>query len=284
MDNFAQNSPAFNAFAINSSPATPNIAPGEVNNLFSSAAASNAAFLAGFFSITAPRSWEIAATVPGFHLPRLWFSASAKPLNPQYQKWSLEVEHSFRSGTCRWMFSTSAITAFTNLFFDNGLNAAVPLGTPGFTNGFNGLPLTPAATNVSEPSLKPFPVASPTTTALAMTFISAAGPAGIVQVNYVYSHALDDYSNGGNPGVPFKSALPPTAPPIAPSASRRIRSIPANSIMAIPTTTSGTTSAATTSGPCRSADFSGIVAGTPLPMDGKFLARSSLAAVCPSRQ
>ena len=199
VDNFAQNSPAFNAFAINSSPATPNIAPGEVNNLFAATAASNAAFLAGFSNgATFP---EIAATVPGFTPPAL-FSASAKPLNPQYQKWSLEVEHSFGQNMSLDVQYVGN-HGIHELFFDNGLNAAVPLGTPGFTNGFNGLPLTPldqrfgTVTQTISGGVSNY-------NGLAMTF-TRRWASGIVQVNYVYSHALDDYSNGGNPGVPFVS-------------------------------------------------------------------------------
>ena len=199
VDNFAQNSPAFNTFSINSSLASPNIAPGEVNNLFAATAASNAAFLAGFSNGAAFP--EIAATVPGFSPPGL-FSASARPLNPQYQKWSLEVEHSFGQ-------SMSLDVQYVGnhgiheLFFDNGLNAAVPLGTQGFTNGFNGLPLTPldqrfgAVTQTISGGVSNY-------NGLAMTF-TRRWSSGIVQVNYVYSHALDDYSNGGNPGVPFVS-------------------------------------------------------------------------------
>jgi hypothetical protein len=199
VDNFAQNSPAFNTFSINSSLATPNIAPAAANNLFAATAGSNTAFLQGFSNgATFP---EIAASVPGFSPPGL-FSASQRPLNPQYQKWSLEVERSFGQ-------SMSLDVEYVGnhgiheLFFDNGLNAAVPLGTQGFTNGFNGLPLTPLDQRFG-PVTQTISGGVSNYNGLAVTF-TRRWSSGIVQVNYVYSHALDDYSNGGNPGVPFVS-------------------------------------------------------------------------------
>ena len=151
VDNFAQNSPAFNAFSINSSPGTPDIAPGEVNNLFSATAASNAAFLAGFSSgATFP---EISATVPGFSPPGL-FSASAQPRNPQYQKWSLEVEHSFGQNMSLDVQYVGN-HGIHELFFDNGLNAAAP--------GFDGLPQTALDQRFGTDRPKRSRVASPTT-------------------------------------------------------------------------------------------------------------------------
>ena len=77
------------------------------------------------------------------------------------------------------------------LFFDNGLNAAAP--------GFDGLPQTAldqrfgTVTQTISGGVSNY-------NGLAMTF-TRRWSSGIVQVNYVYSHALDDYSNGGNPGI-----------------------------------------------------------------------------------
>ena len=191
VDNFAQNSPAFNGFSINSSAATPNVAPGEVNNLFSAAAASNSAFIAGFNSgATFP---QISASVPGFAPPAL-FSASHRPVNPQYQKWSLEVERSFGQNMSLDVEYVGN-HGIHELYFNNGLNAFAP--------GFTGLPSTPldsrfgAVTQTISGAVSNY-------NGLAITFTRRWGT-GVGQINYVYSHALDDDSNGGNPGVPFVS-------------------------------------------------------------------------------
>jgi hypothetical protein len=197
-DSFAQNSPAFNTFSLNSSAATPNVAPGEANNLFAAAAASNTAFLAGFNNgATFP---EISASVSGFSPPGL-FSASRRPLNPQYQKWSLEVERSFGQNMSLDVQYVGN-HGIHELFFDNGLNAAVPISTA-FPAGFNGLPLTPLDSRFG-PVTQTISGGVSNYNGLAMTFTRRWG-SGIAQINYVYSHALDDYSNGGNPGVPFVS-------------------------------------------------------------------------------
>jgi hypothetical protein len=197
VDNFAQNSPAFNGFSLNTSPATPNLAPGEMKNLFSAAAASNAAFLSGFNSgATFP---EISASVPGFSPPAL-FSASRRPVNPQYQKWSLEIQHSFGQNMSLDVQYVGN-HGIHELYFNNGLNAAVPLGSQGFPNGFAGLPVTPLDQRFG-PVTQTISGGVSNYNGLVVTFTRRWG-SGVGQVNYVYSHALDEFSNGGNPGVPF---------------------------------------------------------------------------------
>jgi Carboxypeptidase regulatory-like domain len=190
VDNFAQNSPAFNIFAVNSSAATPNLAPGEANNLFSAAAASNAAFLAGFNS--GATFTQLSASVPGFSPPGL-FSASHRPVNPQYQKWNLEIEHKFgehMSLDVQYVGNHG----IHELFFDNSLNAGVPAG-------FAGLPTTALDTRFG-PVTQLLDSGVSNYNGLATTF-TRRWSSGILQFNYVYSHALDVVSNGGNPGVPF---------------------------------------------------------------------------------
>jgi Carboxypeptidase regulatory-like domain len=196
VDNFAQNSPAFNIFSVNSSLATPNIAPGEVNNLFPLAAASNSAFLAGFSNgATFP---ELSASVPGFSPPGL-FSASNRPVNPQYQKWSLGLERSFGPNMSLGVQYVGN-HGIHEVFFDGGLNAAVPVSAQ-FPTGFAGLPLTPLdprfgiVTQVLSSGVSNY-------NGVSLMFTRRWG-SGVGQINYTYSHALDDVSNGGNPGVPF---------------------------------------------------------------------------------
>lgn len=191
VDNFAQNSPAFNIFAINSSATTPNLAPGETNNLFDAAAASNAAFLAGFNN--GATFAQLNASVPGFSPPGL-FSASRRPANPQYQKWNLEIERSFGQNMSLDVQYVGN-HGIHELFFDNSLNASVAGGT------FVGLPATPLDTRFG-PVTQTLSGGVSNYNGLATTFTRRWG-SGVLQLNYVYSHALDVVSNGGNPGVPF---------------------------------------------------------------------------------
>ncbi len=193
VDNFAQNSPAFNIFSINASAATPNLTPGETNNLFDAASASNKAFLAGFNN--GATFSQISASVPGFSPPGL-FSASNHPVNPQYQKWNLEIEHRFGQNMSLDVQYVGN-HGIHELFFDNSLNAAVPGGA------FVGLPSAPLDTRFG-PVTQTLSDGVSNYNGLATTFTRRWG-SGIVQVNYVYSHALDMVSNGGNPGVPFVS-------------------------------------------------------------------------------
>src|SRR3984957_17864632 len=94
VDGFAGNTPAVNTFVVNGAP----ISPAETNggNLFTAAAASNAAFLAGFANGLSFN--QIAAEVPGFSSPAL-FTADRHTHIAQYQKWNLEIEQGFGANT-----------------------------------------------------------------------------------------------------------------------------------------------------------------------------------------
>jgi hypothetical protein len=191
-DSFAENSPAFNFFAVGGS--VPGyITPGQTGNLFQAAAHSNAAFLAGFHSGESFQT--IAAQVPGF-LPPLLTSSTRNPKTPQYQKWSLELQHRFGENMSWGLeyVGNHGIHIFT---LNNGLNAYDP-------GGFAGFPLSPTDPRFGE-------VAQVESNGVSnyhglTTTFTKRWRGGEAQVNYTWSHAFDTVSNGGIPAASYEAA------------------------------------------------------------------------------
>ncbi len=189
-DNFADNPPLFNQFTV----AGNNLTPGETllgGNLFSDAATSNTAFLQGFSNgLTLA---QIQAIAPSFAPPALT-SAENRPKTPQYQKWSLGVQRSFGS-------NMSVDVQYVGLHGIHEFNQNA--GINAFAPGFTGLPATPTdprfgvVTQINSIGVSNY-------NGLATSFTKRFR-SGLVQLNYTYSHALDDASNGGVPGVAFES-------------------------------------------------------------------------------
>ena len=86
------NPPLVNNYAVTGY----NLAPGETNSLSKNAAASNAAFVNGF--ATGQTLAQIQATDPTFTPPNVQTPASTIH-SPQYQKWSLQMQHTFGAST-----------------------------------------------------------------------------------------------------------------------------------------------------------------------------------------
>jgi hypothetical protein len=177
-DNLSQNAPNFNPFVeFSGSAACPGtLSPNEAGNIFGCAAADNAAFLTAYNSG--------ASTVP---LPPGFTYTDKKTYAPQFQKWNLQVQKGFGPN--------DLITIGYNgnhgihiPIFDNGVN--------GF--GFGNLPAAPPTsqfgivTDVTSGGVSNY---NGVTASYQHRFNGMGG--GLVQLNYTYSKALDDVSNGG---------------------------------------------------------------------------------------
>jgi hypothetical protein len=183
----ALNTPGLTAFTIGNG----NIAPGVPGSLFTTAAAANAALVAGFHSGGSFDS--LSSSVPGFAPPN--FTSFPNRLDsPTYYKWNFEIQQSIGSRTVVSV-NYSGMHGIHIPVPDGGMNAYCP--TSVCTNGFVGLP-----TAVPAPSLGTVTqylqagTASYNGLQLSMQRRLAAGLS--FNVNYVWSHALDDVSNGGS--------------------------------------------------------------------------------------
>jgi outer membrane receptor protein involved in Fe transport len=190
IDNFANNPPNNPEFIVASSNIS---AASDPSSLFAAAATSNAAFQAGFHNGESFN--QISASVPGFTAPNL-ASVQNHPKVPQYVKWNLSVERQF--GT-----NTSVSVQYVGnhgskiFFLNNGINgfdgtgtfASLPAAAP--NPSFNTVLF---AQNIGESNY------SGVTASFTHRYKS-----GLVQINYSYSHALDDVSNSGVVNAPFST-------------------------------------------------------------------------------
>ena len=183
------NPPLSNHFAIQGN----NIAPNETTSLFKDAANSNARFLSGF---AAGESWsEIAATVSGFSPPAI-ASPDRVLKSPQYQKWSLEAQQAFGSGT----------SVSIGYFGNHGLHELMQNPSAnafGFGTLTHGKCTSPPVPPCADPR---FGGVNQLTTAgvsnyngMVATFQKrfTGRSQGIFQANYTYGHAFDEVSDGG---------------------------------------------------------------------------------------
>jgi hypothetical protein len=167
-----------------------NIAPGVPGSLFTSAAQSNQAFQSQFKSGGSLNS--ISNSVAAFSSPN-FTSFPNKFLNPEYYKWNLELQHTVGARTVI-SANYSGMHGIRIPIPDGGLNAYCP--TSACPNGFAGLPSAvpnPAFATVTQytsagiASYNGLQLSAQERMATGLTF----------NVNYTWSHALDDVSNGG---------------------------------------------------------------------------------------
>lgn len=190
------NAPGYEAFFT---PA-PTLAPGAPGNPFTAGANSNAALLQAFKSGGSFNS--ISAAIPGFNAPN--FSSFPSTFNtPHYYKWNLEVEQQLP-----WKLLLTVNYAGMHgvqiPVGDFGLNAycnpkAADSPCP---NGFAGLPTAPPdpALGVVEQYLN----AGTASYNGLITSVQRRLSDGLTfTVNYTWSHALDDVSNGGIANEPY---------------------------------------------------------------------------------
>ena len=171
-----------------------NLAPEETDSLFKLAAASNAAFVAGFAA--GDNFAQIKASDPLKFFPPSLIVTTIHPGTPQYQKWSLEVQQTFRTNTSVTLgyYGNHGIHEFVqnpsaNAYGWGPFPAALcssppvpPCADPRFA-GVNEY-ATPGISNYNG---------------VVVSFRKkfAGFGNGLFQANYTYGHALDEVSNGG---------------------------------------------------------------------------------------
>ena len=179
-DLLLSNPPFNNGFVVGSTATTPLL----LSNAPAVAAASNAAFLSSFASGGTLAS--ISATNP-FFAPPSFFNPAGVLHSPRYGEWNLEMEKSVGANT----------TFSMNYVGNRGLHEPWTNVAPnGFDpNGFGGLPLTapdPRFSTVQEIETSAISNYNGLTLSLSRRYKPVQ-----FQVNYTWSHALDEISNGG---------------------------------------------------------------------------------------
>ncbi len=198
------NFPLFDSYAITRD----NLTPNETTNLFQDAFASNMAFRSGFAAgetLADIKEVDHNFSPPGFT------TQNGRIRSPQYQRWSLELQHAF-----------GAKASFTVGYFGHhGIHGLVHDPNAN-AYGFGSLPKELCTGKASLPCADPRfrGVTELTTNAISnyngmvvslQRRFSAWGQ-GMFQANYTYGHAFDEVSNGGQFGFTFASAQNPQDP------------------------------------------------------------------------
>jgi hypothetical protein len=186
---FAYNPPLVNGFLVTGDV----LSPGENNSLFSQAKASNAAFVNAFTS--GETLAQIKASVPNFSPPGI-VTAERHTHEPQYQRWSLQLQQAFGTHT----------SLSVGYFGHHGIHELV-VNPSANAWGFGSLPAgrctdpipdcapDPRFSRVLELDTK----AVSNYNGMVVSFQHRVGrwSNGLFQANYTYGHALDEVSNGG---------------------------------------------------------------------------------------
>ena len=174
------------------------LVPSAPGSAASAAAASAAAFQSGFAN---GASFNMLSSVPGFAAPNI-STASQTIKYPTYEEWSLSVEQQV---TRNDSFSVQYVgnRSYHQPVQNNGVNAWNSGGAAGFGALSTSGPPNPnfaAVTQVSSSAISNFNggVAQWQHRARSLT----------VSLNYEYSHALDEISNGGFDGFSSNSVYP----------------------------------------------------------------------------
>jgi carboxypeptidase family protein len=214
VDNISENPPLAPTFTVGSGALPLAISPAEPKNLIGTAAASNAGFQTGF--ISGLTEAQIAATVPGFANPSMNFTDFENA--PQYQKWSLEIEHGFgRNDSVTISYSgnhgihepvqNSALNAYSPSPFA-GLPTSAPDPRFGYVEGV----FSEAVSNYNGVSIS----------------ATHRYSSGQISANYTYSHALDEISNGGFSPLAYTSFFSTNTSPIFPQDPNNLRGMYGN--------------------------------------------------------
>ena len=191
-ENAAFNAPGLNAFTIGNG----TLAPGIGGSLFSTAAQANQALLSQFRSGGSFNS--ISQSVPGFAAPS-FFSFPNAFNQPTYYKWNFEVEQAL-GAKMGLTVNYSGMHGIHIPVADEGLNGYCP--TSVCPNGFVGLPT--AAPNLALGTVTQYLSAGTSNYNGVTISLQRRLSAGLTfNVNYTWSHALDDVSNGGVANLPF---------------------------------------------------------------------------------
>ena len=188
------NPPLVNSFRVTNN----NLTPNETASLFKDAANSNAAFVNGFAA--GETLAQIQSKIPQF-FPPAFDNAGGSIDPPQYQKWNLELQQTFGTGT----------TLSIGYFGHHGIHVPIPNSS---ANAWGFGPFPPAL--CTSPPVPPCAdprfsgvmelrtVGVSNYNGLVVSLQHGFGQ-GIIQANYTYGHALDEISNGGA-AFPFTSA------------------------------------------------------------------------------
>jgi hypothetical protein len=191
---FRANPPLLNSFqAINN-----NLAPNETTSLFKDTASSNTAFVNGFSA--GETLAQIQAKIPQF-FPPAFNNPGGSTDSPQYQKWNLELQQAFGTGTnlsigyfghhgIHVPFQNSSANAWGFGPFPTALCTSPPIA-PCADPRFSGV------TELRTVGVSNY-------NGLVVSLQHRFGQ-GVIQANYTYGHALDEISNGGA-AFPFTSA------------------------------------------------------------------------------
>jgi outer membrane receptor protein involved in Fe transport len=183
VDNLAGNAPNVSMYVVNGGYYAPNETAG-AGSLFTLAANSNAAFVNGFPSGISLA--QLQASDPFFAPPSFTYTPNFTHI-PYYEKWSMEVEKQFGTNTSLTVGYIGNHGLHESALY-NSVNAFDP-------NGFVGLP-----TSAPDPRFNVVTGAynNGISDYNGMT-ISAVHRyrSGQLGVNYTFSHALDEISNGG---------------------------------------------------------------------------------------
>jgi hypothetical protein len=192
-DSLSSNTPVLNSFVEN---IFGNLSPQQVangGNIFSAAAASNAALNSGFASggTLASITAEVAAAGAAFAPPG--FNNVTSIRAPEYWEWNFEVQHAVGRNTSL-IVNYVGNHGYHETAFENNQNAYCPTST--CPNGFIGLP-------AAQPDQRFGTVTQIETAAvsnyngLTVTAQHRFSQGLQLQANYTWSHALDEISNGG---------------------------------------------------------------------------------------
>ncbi|MGA8594329.1 MAG: carboxypeptidase regulatory-like domain-containing protein [Bryobacteraceae bacterium] len=188
----AFNSPGLNAFTIGSGA----IAPGVPGSLFTTTAAANQALRSQFSSGGSFNS--ISATVPGFAPPN-FFSFPSYFNQPTYYKWNFEIQQAI-TPKMTLTLNYSGMHGSHLPIADEGLNGYCPPSV--CATGFAGLPAAPP-----NPALglvtQYLSAGNSNYNGLTVSFERRLSAGLTFNLNYTWSHALDDVSNGGVANLPF---------------------------------------------------------------------------------
>ena len=180
-DLMSQNPPLYNQFvvagdSIGGSCAGGYLSPNQAGNLYDCETAANAAFNTAYSSGS-----NTVAAAPNI------VTATHRIEAPQYQKWSLEIQKGFGANTS-FSIGYYGNHGIYEPVVNSGLNAY----------GFGSLPAVIPQSQFAEITLVESAGISNyngMTVSFRHRFTGMGG--GLLQVNYTYSHALDEISNGG---------------------------------------------------------------------------------------
>jgi hypothetical protein len=201
---FSGNVPTYNLFTTFGD----NLAPDESTNLFKDAAASNGTFLNAFAS---GRSFaQIQAAIPNFSPPAIAVAASSMH-TPRYQRWSLEWEQGFGTGT----------SVSVGYFGHRGIHELMQNPNAN-AFGFGSLPkgqcASPPVAPCSDPRFSEVlefstnAVSNYNGMVVSFKHRFSRWTQGLLQANYTYGHAFDEVSNGGLFSLTSVGSLAPQDP------------------------------------------------------------------------